>query len=72
MKKFFAYILQLTAISFLVAIIVAGLLYAIIAEQEIRELKQTTGYRTWLHERALAEYYADKELHPALYVRKKR
>lgn len=43
-----------------VAVITLGFFYGILAEQDLRDLKKTAGYRTWLHERALAEHYADR------------
>ena len=45
----------------LVALMVGGIFYGILAEQNLRDLKYSDGWWKWQHERALAEHYAAKE-----------
>lgn len=58
-KSVICHLPSVISIVLLVSVITWGFFYGILAEQETRELKQTTGWHKWLHKRALAEYYAD-------------
>jgi len=41
--------------------VLAGFLYGILAECDLRELKYSDGWYKWQHERALAEHYAERQ-----------
>lgn len=61
-RQFTAYCLHLAAIFLLVAVIVAGLFYGMIAEVELRELKaDKRQWRMILCDRALAEWATEKD-----------
>jgi len=67
-KGFLVHLSSFILILIFSAVIVAGLFYGIIGETNFREIRASEGPRRRLHDRAIAWFHADKDLHPANYV----